>query len=156
MIARAELLRFADTPFGVFGWLDLFDEAEKRVARFPVAEDDWLHNEPGKSAILAGRYLCRRVVSPSKGETFEISGVPGRSHILFHEGNTEENTEGCVLLGTAFGALPVKDEDDPNHPQVLKWGVTSSKAARARFMTLLEGVDSFPVTIRWSIGDWRE
>ena len=107
MISRATLQRFADSPFGTFAWLDLFDEAGSRVARLPTAEDDWLDNAARVSCIPAGSYVTRRVTSPKFGETFEVTGVPGRANILFHHGNTEEDTEGCILLGSSFGANPV-------------------------------------------------
>jgi hypothetical protein len=155
MIARASLLRTCDSPFGTFGLLDLFDVAGQRVARFMTAEDDNLKNLPSVSCIAVGIYRCRRLLSPKHGETFEVEGVPGRSHILFHEGNTEEDTEGCILLGTGFGGLVVRDEDDPNHPRVSKWAVTASVTARAQFMALLAGVEEFQLEVRWAIGDWR-
>jgi len=62
-------------------------------------------NLPEVSCIPAGEYDCRRVESPSFGTTFEIGGVPGRDHILFHQGNVVSDTRGCVLLGRSFGML---------------------------------------------------
>lgn len=153
---NAELLRFADSPFGAFGWLDLFNDAGERVARFCAAEDDWLNNAPGKSCIPAGSYTCRRGRFPRMGETFEITNVPGRSAILIHSGNTEEDVQGCVLVGEAFGALDVKDEDDPSHTIAHKWAVVRSKVALQRFLGLVAGLQTFPLEIRWALpGEWR-
>jgi hypothetical protein len=73
------------------------------------------------------------VISPRYGETFEITLVPGRTHILFHWGNYPSNTEGCVLLGTSRAA------DVP--------AVWSSRAAHAEFMAATQGVDEFHLTI---------
>ncbi|HXT13096.1 MAG TPA: DUF5675 family protein [Candidatus Angelobacter sp.] len=36
----------------------------------------------------------------------EITGVPGRTNILFHGGNQPKNSEGCILLG-AVGKDPL-------------------------------------------------
>lgn len=73
------------------------------------------------------------MISPKYGETFEITDVDGRTHILFHWGNYPSNTEGCVLLGTSRAA------DVP--------AVWSSKAAHAEFMEQLAGVEEFALTI---------
>jgi hypothetical protein len=161
---RAQLLRFADTPFGTFGWLDLWDSdpddprMEKRIARFATGEDDWLNNLVGKSCIPPGHYRCRRSVWQKTGTpTFEITGVPGRSRILFHWGNTEENVEGCVYLGSDFGAFEVPDEDAPGQPRRLKWGIAAgSRVAFDHFMNALHEVDEFPLDVVWAPpGTWR-
>lgn len=61
------------------------------------------------SRIPAGRFLGKRVMSPSrKRELFELVNVPGRSNIQFHSGNTEDDSEGCVILGTKHGTLDGK------------------------------------------------
>lgn len=65
-------------------------------------EPPWKDNTVGRSCIPVGTYLCRRVQSPKFGNTFEITGVPGRTHVLFHKGNIDDNTEGCVLVGEEF------------------------------------------------------
>ena len=56
-------------------------------------------NLPNVSSIPAGHYWCLRVVSPTFNKTFEVTGVPGRSKILFHAGNTVSDTAGCIILG---------------------------------------------------------
>ena len=78
------------------------------VDGFPICgtlEPRWKMNEPNISCIPAGQYRCRRVQSPTYGDTFEVTGVHGRSHILFHAGNWDHNTKGCILLGEQFGKL---------------------------------------------------
>jgi hypothetical protein len=151
---RATLLRHTDSPHGVFGYLTLYDDAAQRVARFVTAEDDWLNNLPRVSCIPAGTYRCHRVVSPKFGPTYQVMAVPGRDHILFHAGNVEENTEGCILLGEAFGALASSDEDAAGTPVITKWAVVRSKEAFTRFKGFL---DTVPLEIRWSLpGEWRK
>lgn len=156
---KALLHRFGDTPFGTFGYLDLVGEDGVLVRRFPVAEDDWKDNAPAESCIPAATYTCVPSVFHKMADlpTYEITGVPGgRSRILFHPGNTEEDTKGCILIGFDFGALTVDDEDQAGPAKRVKWGVTESRAAFAEFMRLLKGVTAFQLEVRWSPpGAWR-
>jgi hypothetical protein len=68
-------------------------------------EEPWLSNKQRVSCIPTGAYHMVRVKSPKFGDTFEVTDVPGRSGILFHVGNTLDDTEGCILLGTRYGML---------------------------------------------------
>jgi hypothetical protein len=87
--------------------------------------------------VPKGEYVCKRTVWHKKGiPTFEITGVPDATRILFHTGNKEQDSEGCVLLGLA--------RLEGNDGVML---VSSSKAAHKRFMEHFEGVDEFPLTI---------
>ena len=71
-----------------------------------TAERESLCNIPNESCIPAGKYICKRVNSPSHGDCFEITNVPGRSHILFHKGNiAEKDSAGCVLIAESFNLL---------------------------------------------------
>lgn len=154
---KAVLRRHSDTPFGVFGYLDLYDAAGVRVARFETAEEDWLDNQPSISCIPAGTYKVVKRFSPKfQTITPHITGVPGRQFILIHWGNTEEDVEGCVLVGTRYGSLQKPDEDAPGKPVTVKWAVLSSKLAFDRLMKLLQDVEEFPLEVRWEEpGGWR-
>jgi hypothetical protein len=154
---RATLRRFADSPFGTFGFLDVYDDAGTRLLRLATLEDDWLNNAPRVSCIPAGTYSCHRDTYHKTGEaTFEIRGVPNRSRILFHAANTEEHVEGCVGLGMDFGALSVRDEDATGEPARTKWAVVDSRAAFALFMRTLQGIVAFPLVVEWAApGSWR-
>ena len=68
-------------------------------------------------------------------ETFRVQNVPGRSGILFHVGNTAEDTEGCILLGLKLGQAI-------NIP-----GIAESKIGFMKFMTLTRDWDSFELCI---------
>jgi hypothetical protein len=98
-------------------------------------ENPWLENKPQVSCIPFGTYACRRVQSPRFGNTFEVTGVPGRSHILFHAGNTEADTLGCVLTATTFD--PVQGVN----------GAVQSKKAFDELMFLLRAVQQFTLHI---------
>ena len=98
-------------------------------------ERPWLDNKPNESCIPAGQYVCSRVESPHFGNTFEVTNVPGRSHILFHKGNVSTESEGCILVGEAFN-------------QVLgKPGITQSGEGFAEFLSLLRMTERFPLEI---------
>lgn len=62
-------------------------------------------NAANISRIPPGNYICAKTVSPRFGETYEVLDVPQRSHILFHAGNTDDDTQGCILLGKYWGNL---------------------------------------------------
>jgi hypothetical protein len=55
-------------------------------------------------SIPAGSYLCKRFHGTKYKDTFEIV-VPGHSALLFHAGNVEDQSEGCILLGESVGYL---------------------------------------------------
>lgn len=67
--------------------------------------------------------------------TFEISGIEGHDNLLFHWGNYNKDSDGCVLLGES--AVEIKGAKM----------VTNSKATFAKFMASLDGVDEFELTV---------
>ena len=98
-------------------------------------EPSWEDNKKGISCIPSGPYSCKRVKSPRFGDTFEILDVEGRTHILFHKGNSERNTQGCVLIAEEFGVLNGKA------------AVLASGRGYREFMTILKDVDEFDLII---------
>ena len=63
----------------------------------------WVDNKRDISCIPCGVYGCAKYTSERYGQVWKIHDVPNRSGILFHAGNTLENTSGCVLVGQSFG-----------------------------------------------------
>lgn len=125
-----ELIRVGRSPRGTFGVL--------RNALVPFVltlERPWIDNQVGLSCIPQGLYTCERVRSPKFGDTFEVTGVPGRSHILFHKGNTIEDTEGCILVAEEFSGT---------HEQPM---IVSSERGYGEFMALLAGQSRFELSI---------
>lgn len=136
---RHQLVRFAPTPDGVFG----------RFLNWVTAEEEEKGNQPGISCIPANRiYLCRRSFYHKGGyETFEVTGVPNRSRILWHVLNTEEGTEGCIGPGKRLGVLKV-DKPEEGGPPVHKLAVLESKPAFAEIMAFFKGVDEWELEVR--------
>ena len=127
------LKRIAQNDDGTFGVL-----IDGMVTPFALTlENRWRNNEKNISCIPEGWYICKRIISPRFGETFQITEVPGRSHILFHWGNLDDDTQGCVLLGEEFGVLGGET------------AILSSKRAFKEFMTRLDGLDKFALNVVW-------
>lgn len=116
---------------GAFGVLE--SEAGTRVCytlEHAYAMDGW------RPKVPVGTYACVRGMHQLSGhlepfETFEITGVPGHTGILFHCGNVEGDSSGCVLLGD------------------LEKGVAliNSRKAFSEFMAIQSGLDSFTLVV---------
>lgn len=146
------LMRSETGVDGTFGRL-LDPAAGGLFTALHTAEDDWRGNARGVSCIPAGVYVLARTIYYRHGyETFEVTDVPGRSRILIHPGNTEEDTDGCILVGMRRGMLWVPDEDDPAHPLVRKQAVVASREAFRRFMEDMKDVDTATLTVEWGPG----
>lgn len=102
-------------------------------------EKPWKDNKPFISCIPEGEYLCKRIISPKFGDTFQIMDVLNRSFVLIHFGNIPEDTEGCLIIGESFGK--VKGE----------YGVISSRTVVGQgfleFKDLTHGLDIFRLVI---------
>lgn len=104
----AKIIRVEMGDSGAFGVLVLNGQAFGVTLELP-----WRGNATGISCIPPGVYTCQRTASPlvehiSGGkwhETFEVTGVPGRSRILFHAGNTVSDSRGCIIIASSFGKL---------------------------------------------------
>lgn len=90
--------------------------------------------------IAAGTYTVRRVVRPIHGECFEVQNVPKRSGILFHSGNTEADTVGCIVVGFGFMLFVGGNKPDA-------WGVTDSRRAVQRFKRFTAKLDTFQLVV---------
>lgn len=55
--------------------------------------------------IPAGEYKCVPYSGAKYKNVYHVQNVPNRSAILIHWGNTEKDTEGCILLGNRVGEI---------------------------------------------------
>lgn len=136
-----ELLRTDFLKSGIFG--ELADEAGEWLL-FTLEHSYFDENENvdaggyfPKIPIVKGEYKCVRGTHQLKHgepfETFEILGVKGHDNILFHSGNVNEDSDGCVLLG-------LTRDDDRNF-------ITNSKNAFAFFMEQMKDVNEFKLIV---------
>jgi len=127
-----EIIRLEENAkYGTFGVLKI----DKEAFCWTLEPADLL-NKIRYSSIPAQQYICERVNSAKFGETFEVKDVPGRTHILFHAGNTIDDTSGCILLGRIIGYLK-------NDRAVLNSGNTFQD-----FMKRLQGQSEMHLTIK--------
>ncbi|MBI9078319.1 MAG: hypothetical protein JEY79_01105 [Pseudodesulfovibrio sp.] len=128
---KATLIRYDQDQGGTFGVLILdgrpFCSTLEPMDKGNVANVSCI---PGDTT-----YICGIVDSPKYGPTFEVQGVPGRSHILIHSGNLVEHTKGCILLGKYEGKLK-------GNRAVLNSGETFR-----HFLSMCVGLTEFPLEI---------
>ncbi len=129
------IYRAPSTQSGTFGMI-----LDEKIPFALTVERPWLNNEKGKSCIPADEYICKRVVSPKFGDTFEITNVPNRDHILFHKGNIMDDSHGCVVTGEQFEYLDGKP------------AVIASGKAFSEFHERLKGINEFRLSIKWAEG----
>lgn len=109
-----------------------------REDKIPFAltlERAWRDNQRTISCIPSGIYSCYRHTSPKFGNTFWVQNVPGRQEILFHKGNIDDDSHGCILIGEGFDLI--KGED----------GLVDSAHGFNEFMKLQNSLNSFSIQI---------
>ena len=123
---KARIVRLENTEQGVLGSLVI----DGSIFCFTLQPDP----TDTHFSIPVGNYLCRRFHGTKWTNTFEII-VPGHTALLFHAGNVEDNSEGCILLGATVGKLK-------GNRAVLNSGDTFKS-----FIERTAGVDTFPLEI---------
>ncbi len=101
-----------------------FDATRERVA------------EGLRIVIPPGEYQCRRTMFRKGGyPTYEVL-VPGHDRVLFHIGNLEEDSTGCILVGLQFGPVGGKP------------GVLLSRLGFREFMKRAAGRPEFQLRVQ--------
>lgn len=138
------LVRKQFAKCGIFS--ELLDEDGKHIAfalehAYPAqTRDGWIPKIPN------GTFICFRGMHQLAGmstpfETFEVTDVPNHTGILFHVGNFNKDSEGCILLGDGF---------QQNGNTVIM--VTKSQVAFENFMHQQSLVNSFMLTVKTQDG----
>jgi len=125
---------------GIFG--SLMDSDGNQIATtlehaYPTGNGDGSYAPkliPGIYKCVRGMHQLAHMRAPF--ETFEITGVVGHTNILFHVGNFNDDSEGCVLLGAATTL-------GPKGTQML----INSRSTFAKFMRLQDNVTEFLLTV---------
>lgn len=63
------------------------------------------------SRVPAGIYHCvlrRNADTRHDYDVYELEDVPGRDNVQLHIGNLPEHTDGCILVGSAYGPVMSK------------------------------------------------
>lgn len=122
------LARTDFTPDGIFG--ELIDDKGK------LSLVTLEHSFDGKPKLYDGTFTCVRGVHRLHNnipfQTFEIKGVKGHTGILFHIGNYNKDSDGCVLVGMERSGKMI----------------THSSIAFSKFMGLLEKESSFTLVVK--------
>jgi hypothetical protein len=126
------LKRLRFTPDGIFG--ELRTEAGDLFCQ--TLEHAFLSGDGWTPAVPVGTYTCVRGTHQLAGhaqpfETFEVTHVPGHTGILFHKGNWNADSSGCILLGL-----------EAEEKMILE-----SERAFDRFMDLQKGLASFNLVV---------
>lgn len=127
-MASLTLARFSESDDGIFS--HLWDE-EKNLIAYTL---EHAYNKAPK--IPHGTFKCVRGThqlheNSAPFETFEITGVEGHSGLLFHCGNLQSESQGCVLVGSGLEGNMI----------------TESRKAFEKFMELMTGVDEFDLVV---------
>jgi Family of unknown function (DUF5675) len=98
------------------------------------------HSYDSLPKLYDGTFSCIRGVHRLHNnvpfETFEITGIQGHTGVLFHVGNYNSDSDGCVLVGD-----DVKDMDNGSRM------IAHSMIAFSKFMALLEKVNEFTLVV---------
>lgn len=132
------LLRTECRQDGIFG-LFTFDGEDHPF--MVTLEHAWLQRDGTFAPIIPeGQYTCIRGIHDLHDgvqfTTFELTGVAGHSGLLFHAGNFNSDSEGCVLCGT-------EELTQANGENM----ITGSRAKFASWLAKLDGIDSFEVLV---------
>jgi hypothetical protein len=122
-----QLKRVAVHEYGAFGVL------LKQDIPFAVTLERTFENL--RVVVPTGTVVCKSSTYYKGGyPTYELI-VEGHSRVLFHKGNKEEHSRGCVLVAESFhdfGDVP---------------GVANSAGGFKEFMKLTEGVPAFRLEV---------
>lgn len=100
--AQADVIlqRICENDNGTFGVMTFKD-----IPLCVTVEDKWRDNQNNISCIPTGVYECVKHNGKRYRDVWVLKDVPNRTAILIHHGNVEDDTEGCILVGSMFGNL---------------------------------------------------
>lgn len=135
---RLRLVHNRFEKYGIFG--ELLDQKGSLIA-YTLERSYVTDHGDCYQKLNIGTYKCEkgshRLVSMDKDFiTFEIKNVPDHDGIIFHVGNYNEDSEGCVLLGSSIGNMVNGDKM-----------LTGSIDAFNKFMSIMKYEDEFQLIV---------
>lgn len=123
---------------GIFS--ELFDSNHVLIACTLEHAFTITHGEFFSPIIPNGEFVCVRGNHKLHGmiesfSTFEITGIVNHSNLLFHWGNYNKDSEGCILLGSRFSFNGSEEM------------IINSKLTFNNFLSIQENLDSFKLTV---------
>jgi len=105
-------------------------------------EPSWKKNG-FNSCVPEGTYQTGYHMSDKFGRCLKLLDVKRRTGILIHKGNSQDDTTGCILLGSQIGLLKGR------------YAVLSSTATYIRFMAYMYPYNGLKLTIKTMSVDYR-
>lgn len=128
------LIRSSFKATGIFG--ALYETITGKPPLFYTLEHAYPMGDIFGPKLPAGIYVCKLGWHQLEGmsapfKTYEITGVAGHSGILFHAGNWNHDSDGCILLGISQGEEMIYQ----------------SRSAFEQFMELQMGCDTWELQV---------
>ncbi len=123
------IVRFSETKDGTFGVM------EYNGVPFSYTLEPNDRGNGRNSCIPPGRYHCIRHHGTKFKNAWAITNVPNRSAILFHVGNIEDDSLGCILMGSTLASVKSK------------LGVIHSSNTFNKFMNISDRASQLNLTI---------
>lgn len=128
---------FANGEFVCYTLEDKVRETAQTVAAWKIKGKTAIPSTDHPEVAETPGYRLTLAHSPRFGpDTLTLSDVPGFAFIRIHAGNTDEDTEGCPLLGEEINADGIVG--GTSRPAVLKLKAIVSEAIRAGKQVWLE------------------
>lgn len=132
------LVRKEHIKDGIFGEMYFGDS---QSIMFLTLEHAYEKDGKYRPKVPAGTYLCKKGMHKLSDlvpfETFELQKVPGHWGILFHVGNYNRDSSGCILIGKGRGFTSTRGKM-----------IVNSKKAFAEFMAMLKDDEEFTLIVR--------
>ena len=126
------LKRFLRSEFGIFSTI-----TDNKGLNLYGLEHSYPKDNHWITKVPEGIYTCQLGIHELSDlkpfQTYEVENVPNHTGILFHIGNYNKDSSGCILLGT---------ELDLRNGMIL-----NSRVAFDKFMNSLAGQDSFELMV---------
>lgn len=133
------LVRREHIKDGIFGELYVGDNVKFSFVTLEHAYPD--DDDKFKAKVPRGEYVCKRgfhkLTDLVPFDTFEVQDVPNCWGILFHVGNYNRDSSGCVLVGKGIGFTQSRGKM-----------IVDSKRAFKEFMELLNDENEFKLIIK--------